>query len=605
MTELAAGRFALIDPIGRGATGQVWRAYDTRERRYCAAKLFRRRDAVDLIRIVREQGVRLSHPHVVSPYAWAADDDDVVIALDLVHGGPLTTLIRDHGALPEAYAARVLGQLLAALEHVHAAGLLHRDVKPDNVLMEATGTGLPHARLADFGVALRLDEPPLTDAGRVLGTLGYLPPEVFDGASPAPSRDLYAAGIVAVQMLTGAEGPAPPGPDVPSDGLGELVRALCDPEPGERPDVRTARAMLDRLDLPLEPPARTEDGEPVEVFDQLGPLPARPRRRRRRTAVLAGATTVLVAAGAVTTWQWPGGAPAKPFTLRVMSWATCADGESTASPADPKAICVNGRRTDKVANGIRWYMRGHPGLRAVLLQEVCSADVRRLAGLDGMAGWHFRFAAVMDEGNGTAPTGRTGPRACHPRHGESRGSFGVAVGLAAPAAWDVHYYSSHPTARDRWGHWNVRQVAVCGMVAAYRTKICGTQFTPLRDNDSARSDPFWAAQAGEARDLLGHAGTNGRVVVGGDLNTIPPDAAGGIGDRSAIVPLYAAYQECDQAIQGGLRAGRGTYQHKDGTRGTKLDYLFTNRTARVTCDVPSTHVSLSDQVPITATIAFP
>ena len=165
MAEVAAGRFVLIDQIGRGATGQVWRAFDTRERRYCAAKLFQRRNAVDLIRIVREQGVRLSHPYIVCPYAWTADDDDVVIAMDLMRGGPLGTLIRDYGALPAPYAARILGQLLSALEHVHAAGLLHRDVKPGNVLLEATGTGEPHARLADFGIALNINEPSVTCTG--------------------------------------------------------------------------------------------------------------------------------------------------------------------------------------------------------------------------------------------------------------------------------------------------------------------------------------------------------------------------------------------------------------------------------------------------------
>ena len=106
--------------------------------------MLRRRDAGDLLRFVREQSVRLSHPHVLTPYSWAAEDSHVAIASDLVDGGSLATLLGDYGALDEKTVAVLLDQLLAALDAVHGAGLVHRDVKPANVLLRASGTGPVH-----------------------------------------------------------------------------------------------------------------------------------------------------------------------------------------------------------------------------------------------------------------------------------------------------------------------------------------------------------------------------------------------------------------------------------------------------------------------------
>ncbi|MFF7245502.1 protein kinase [Embleya sp. NPDC008237] len=272
-----AGRFTLVDPVGTGMSGTVWRAFDHRLGGYCAAKLVRPADAGLLLRVVREQGFRLEHPHVSSPYTWVADGD-VLIAMELFEGGSLASLIRDHGALPQAYAGAILGQLLDALEHVHAVGLVHRDVKPANVLLEVTGQDRPRCLLGDFGLALPREGPRLTEAGHVVGTWGYLPPEASTGAPPDVRRDLYASGILAWQLLTGSEDPPDGPPDFPVDGgpLWDLVRTLTEPEPGARPaDAATASARLREIVPGLGPvtPATTEDGEPIEVFDVLGPLP--------------------------------------------------------------------------------------------------------------------------------------------------------------------------------------------------------------------------------------------------------------------------------------------------------------------------------------------
>lgn len=277
MPDVFAGRFELIDPVGTGGTGTVWRAWDRRLERLCAAKVLRQRHAGELLRFVREQGMRLDHPNVLSPYGWAADDDQALLAMDLVGGGSVSSLVADFGPLPERYAAELLGQLLGALHQVHTAGLVHRDVKPANLLLEATGTGHPVLRLSDFGIALNLSEPRLTQHGSVVGTPGYLAPETLAGEPPSTAQDLYAAGVTGWQLLTGAEPPSS-GPLPPlSDSRGSLVWDVVNHLLQATDRTPSAKAALEELapvlSSPLSIPAHTIDGELIEVFDQLPPLP--------------------------------------------------------------------------------------------------------------------------------------------------------------------------------------------------------------------------------------------------------------------------------------------------------------------------------------------
>ncbi|MDL4772199.1 MULTISPECIES: serine/threonine-protein kinase [Thermomonosporaceae] len=274
------GRFTMLDRIGAGGSSRVWRAYDHAEARYCAAKLVRRRGPTSMLRAVRERALRLAHPHVLTPYASCAADEDVLLAMDLVRGGSLETLLGDYGRLPPAYAVEVLDQLLAALSHIHRAGVVHRDVKPANLLLEPSPVGAPHVRLADFGIALGDDGVRLTTTGFTVGTPGYLAPEVLEWNRPGPRQDLYAAGMVCWRMLTGAGDPVPrqrigaPPPGVPPV-LWTVVAHISAPDPRDRPvDADAARRALAAPRFPLRLPARTLDGEPLQIFDHLGPPPA-------------------------------------------------------------------------------------------------------------------------------------------------------------------------------------------------------------------------------------------------------------------------------------------------------------------------------------------
>lgn len=254
--EVFAGRYELIDIIGEGGMGSVWQVHDRKQNRVLAAKVLRQSDAGALLRFMREQGVRIHHPNVVTPVGWAGEDDRVLFTMPLVDGGAVSDLLRDHHLLPPRYVAELLRQLLRALDAVHSTGVIHRDVKPANLLLAATGPARPHLMLTDFGIAVPTDSPRMTTTSVVLGTRGYLAPEQLAGADPAPGFDLYAAGIVSFQLLTGCKPdeirrtrdqvPARPG-GIP-DLLWRVVTDLADPDPRGRPP--SAAAAADALETP-------------------------------------------------------------------------------------------------------------------------------------------------------------------------------------------------------------------------------------------------------------------------------------------------------------------------------------------------------------------
>ncbi|MYW35320.1 serine/threonine-protein kinase [Streptomyces sp. SID2119] len=285
MGEVFAGRYELIDPIGRGGVGAVWRAWDQRRRRYVAAKVLQQSDAHTLLRFVREQALRIEHPHVLAPASWAADDDKVLFTMDLVSGGSLAHVIGDYGPLPPRFVCLLLDQLLSGLSTVHAEGVVHRDIKPANILMEATGSGRPHLRLSDFGISMRKGEPRLTETNYVVGTPGYFAPEQMMGAEPDFPADLFAVGLVALYLLQGkkpdsqalvehfAAHGTPGAPDGIPEPLWQVLAGLLQPDPQAR--FRTATGARKALTAAVEMlPEPGPDEEPVEVFDQIGPLPA-------------------------------------------------------------------------------------------------------------------------------------------------------------------------------------------------------------------------------------------------------------------------------------------------------------------------------------------
>jgi tRNA A-37 threonylcarbamoyl transferase component Bud32 len=199
-----ADRYELIDRIGEGGAAIVYRARDTRLDRVVALKMLRESfggDAEFQRRFQREAraAASLNHPNIVDVYDYGEARGTYYIAMEYVEGGSLKDEIRASGRLPPARARDVAQQVLAALEAAHARGLVHRDVKPQNVLLDAAGV----AKLTDFGIVHAPDAIETTQVGMTVGTAAYIAPEQATGGLVGPATDVYGVGILLYEMLTG------------------------------------------------------------------------------------------------------------------------------------------------------------------------------------------------------------------------------------------------------------------------------------------------------------------------------------------------------------------------------------------------------------------
>ena len=191
--------------LGRGGMGDVYKAYDPRLKRYIALKLLTPGLAEDTgfrERFLRESelAASLDHPSIVPIYDAGDVGGQLYIAMRYVEGTDLKALIREDGALAPARAVALLAQLADALDTAHERGLVHRDVKPSNALLDAAG----HLYLADFGLTQSTsDRSELTAAGQIVGTVDYVAPEQIEGEETDGRADLYSLGCLLYECLTG------------------------------------------------------------------------------------------------------------------------------------------------------------------------------------------------------------------------------------------------------------------------------------------------------------------------------------------------------------------------------------------------------------------
>ncbi len=229
---LLSGRYRLDAQVGHGGMSTVYRAFDTVLERQVAIKLMHREmssDTDQLERFRREARAvaQLNNPHVVGVIDTGEDDDTPYIVFEYVEGETLKDRIRRHGRLPVPEAVAYAVEIARALGGAHERHIVHRDVKPQNVLIDADGT----AKVTDFGIARTLSEEGLTADGRVLGTTDYVSPEQALGQDVGPQSDLYSLGIVLFEMLTG---------DVPFSGENQVAVAMKHVR-DELPDVQVRR----------------------------------------------------------------------------------------------------------------------------------------------------------------------------------------------------------------------------------------------------------------------------------------------------------------------------------------------------------------------------
>src|ERR671915_1184749 len=201
---LIGERFKLEEKVGSGGMSSVYRAFDPTLERLVAIKLMHRdisSDPDQLERFRREARAvaRLNHPHVVTVIDAGEDEGAPYIVFEYVEGETLKERIRRLGRLPVSEAVAYAIEIGRALECAHANKLVHRDVKPQNVLIDRDG----RAKVTDFGIARSLETSGLTATGRVLGTTDYVSPEQAMGQQVTPQSDLYSLGICLYEMLTG------------------------------------------------------------------------------------------------------------------------------------------------------------------------------------------------------------------------------------------------------------------------------------------------------------------------------------------------------------------------------------------------------------------
>nr|WP_246405561.1 protein kinase [Modestobacter versicolor] len=327
------GRYELVALIATGGMGQVWQGHDTLLGRDVAVKVLRSEYTGDPTFLTRFRGearlaAGLVHPNIAAlfdygevPPAGPTDEHLAFLVMELVRGESLSGLLyREHTLTPER-TLDVLRQSAAGLAAAHAAGVIHRDVKPGNVLIGSDGT----VKITDFGVAVSGSTVPLTQTGQVMGTPHYLSPEQAAGARATPASDVYALGVIGYQCLTGRRmfdaesslqvvllqlnGTPEPLPDDVPPPVRSLIEGALAKDPAQRfPDGAAFRDAIDDV-LAGRPVRRLAPTAAVTaVPDPTGTLPGGvpltgpgtepetdvPQSRRRR--LLAGALTLLAAA---------------------------------------------------------------------------------------------------------------------------------------------------------------------------------------------------------------------------------------------------------------------------------------------------------------------
>jgi eukaryotic-like serine/threonine-protein kinase len=292
--RLILGRYRMERRLGAGGFGVVWLAWDEKLEREVAVKVIPREGGSGE-RVEREAraAARLNHPGIVGIYELASDEHDVYLVSELVRGRTLAELTQA-GAISDRDVARIGSALCEALEHAHARGVIHRDVKPGNVMVLAEpAAGAGFAKLADFGVAHVATHDPLTRTGDIVGTLAYMAPEQAEGARVTPACDVYSLALTLYEAWTGtnpvkAVGPAAtarrlgrPLPSLASMrrdlpvGLCDVIDDALDIDPAMRPDPAALRAALRAVESEL-----TDEGGLVEpaTLRRVG-LPTTTRRR--------------------------------------------------------------------------------------------------------------------------------------------------------------------------------------------------------------------------------------------------------------------------------------------------------------------------------------
>jgi serine/threonine protein kinase len=343
--ETVAGRYRLLEPLGRGPMSSVWLAYDDELQRQVAVKMLG--PTADPARFEREAraAAALSHPHIAALYDYGEERGRPYMVLEYLSDGSLEDRLRSGAPLPDAETLRISVEIAAGLAHAHERGLVHRDLKPANVLFDSE----QRAKIADFGIARMGDSGTLTEAGTVLGTASYISPEQAAGKAAGPPSDVYSFGVILFRMLTGRL------PFVSTNAM-ELVRRHRDEQPPRvqdvRPDANPRLAAIVAACLAKNPAERPANGDALlaelrgtdatTVTQVLRPPPP-PRRLGNRwliplialVAVLLGGGIALAIVATRDSGSGETTVPTTELTLPTISTAQSVPTEPTTTEATP------------------------------------------------------------------------------------------------------------------------------------------------------------------------------------------------------------------------------------------------------------------------------
>jgi tetratricopeptide (TPR) repeat protein len=545
----ALGPYLLVETLGTGATAVVWKAWDTKLRRWVAVKEARLGSPASRERFLREARAasKVRHPNLVEAFDVGREGDVDYVVMGLVEGRPL-----DQSRPDARGAAAAVADVAGAVHALHEAGLIHRDVKPQNILVDAAG----RAVLADLGIARDLGAPALTVEGSVLGTPHYMAPEQAAGKAAGPAADVYGLGATLYHLASGRPpfdgdlraraAAAAPLRGAPR-ALEAVVRRAMEPEPADR--YPSAAAMADDL-------RRFLRGEPVRAGSGLL------RKLRRRLPWVAAAA--LLAFAAVRAWSAAelGRLTGEGMELWIRGDLAAAERLFARAERRPDAALLRGRCLDRMGRPDEalavWdrLLEAHPDYGPALVERgrrTLSAAIHRLLprGRAGRGRVRFEAAAVApDPDLARAGSARglaaaelrflDGERAL--RSGDFAGAERALGEFATSRPWDAEAHSIHAAAALLAGDLAAADAAL--------TKAIGVE--PHPDRFRARGDARFAlGRFDAALEDYARAGDEAR-------RGLALQALGRLAEAEAAFDLAVASAPSARTLvnRGAVRAGR-------------------------------------------------
>jgi tetratricopeptide (TPR) repeat protein/predicted Ser/Thr protein kinase len=366
-------RYRVLGTLGKGGMGEVFRAYDTELKREVALKVVRG-DAdheASLARFRREIALahKVTSPNVLRVYDLAEHAGLRFLSMEFVDGDDLGKLLKREKRLSLERALAIFRQVCAGLAAAHAQGVVHRDLKPQNVLVDKEG----HVRVADFGLARSIGDSALTASGAILGSPAYMSPEQVKGDPTDERSDIYSLGIMLYQLVTGETPFQAPTPHAVMEmRLHKKPRPLRD----VAPDAPAYLEGICAKCLALNPSARYASmKELLAAYDAAAPAAAAPRARKRRWLVPAIAAGGLVAAATIAYVAWPRHAvtPSKPVAAPV----------ATTGPTTVLVLGIDNRSGDPALDNTVDAIVHSALRRSERVDPITGGDLRRLAATFG------------------------------------------------------------------------------------------------------------------------------------------------------------------------------------------------------------------------------